>query len=71
MVNKKKKKKDIEELSYIWSTESKEIIDNINNHPNSYINISQENLKLLLNKLYDNTQELAVNTANHLDNDYN
>ena len=71
MINTHITKEDIEELSYIWSTESKEIIDNINNHPNGYIYISQDNLKLLLNKLYDNTQELAVNTANHLNNDYN
>ena len=70
MVNTHLTKKDIEELSYIWSTESKEIIDNINNHPNGYIYISQENLKLLLNKLYDNTQDLSVFTANHLDSDY-
>ena len=63
-------KKDIEELSYIWSTDSKEIIDNINSGHDGYIYISQD-LRLLLNKLYDNTKELAIFTANHLDDDYN
>lgn len=63
-------KEDIEELSYIWSTESKEIIDTINNRTNGHIYISQEDLRLLLNKLYDNTQDLSVFTANHLDSDY-
>ncbi|QIB60143.1 hypothetical protein GXM21_06970 [Megamonas funiformis] len=70
MVNIHLTKEDIEELSYIWSTESKEIIDTINSRTNGHIYISQEDLRLLLNKLYDNTQDLSVFTANHLDSDY-
>ena len=70
MINTHITKEDIEELSYIWSTESKEIIDTINNRTNGHIYISQEDLRLLLNKLYDNTQDLSVFTANHLDSDY-
>lgn len=60
-------KKDIKHLAYIYDTQSKEIIDNINNHSDSYIYISQEDLRLLLNKLYDNTQELYISIANNLD----
>lgn len=71
MVNTHITKEDIEHLSYIWDTQSKEIIDTINSRPNGCVYISQEDLRLLLNKLYDNTQELAVNTANSLDSDYN
>ena len=70
MVNIHLTKEDIEELSYIWSTESKEIIDTINSRTNGHIYILQEDLRLLLNKLYDNTQDLSVFTANHLDSDY-
>lgn len=69
MVNTYILKRDIEELSYIWSRESKEIIDNINNRPNGYIYISQEDLRLLINKLYDNTKELAVHVDNNLNSD--
>lgn len=62
-------KEDIEHLAYIWDTQSKEIIDTINNRTNSYMYISQENLRLLLNKLYENTQELSMFASNNLDND--
>lgn len=70
MINTHITKEDIEELSYIWSTESKEIIDTINSRKNGNIYISQENLRLLLNKLYDNTQDLSVLTEEKLDSDY-
>lgn len=62
-------KEDIEHLAYIWDTQSKEIIDTINSRTNSYMYISQENLRLLLNKLYENTQELSMFASNNLDND--
>ena len=53
MVNTHLSKKDIEELSYIWSTESKEIIDNINSHPNGYIYISVSPIPtLIINLVY-------------------
>lgn len=44
MVNIHLTKEDIEELSYIWSTESKEIIDTINSRTNPSISKLAHNL---------------------------
>lgn len=50
-------KEDIEHLSSLWDTEARDIIEKINNCKGSII-ISQENLRLLLNKLYETREDL-------------